>query len=528
VGLRRPALVALGVVSALALGAADSVPGTAANREGTLRMIAGDVPTLDPALVSPDSLMWYLWSGACATLMSFRDAPAPAGYELRPEAAAGPPKVSADGRTYVFMVRGGLRFSDGSPLTAANFSLALKRVLNPAMRSYGAFLLADVKQVRAGAGGRLRIDLRQPGGDLPMRLALAFACPVPRGFPVDPAGVPLTGVGSGPYYVKSPEAGKELVFERNPYYRGRRPQRIEQLILTTSGTDGIRSVEEGRADVIAGFPLAVREALVQRYGIDKRQLFRVRGKYIYPLVLNTSSPLFRNNAPLRKAVNLALDRGEILRRGIGWRFSQTATDQILPSWLPGWADHRLYPLKGPDLPLARRLARGNLRGGKAVLYVLDNKSLSLPDRAEVIIRDLSRIGLEVTVKEMARDVLLARAGTAGELYDMLLTSYYVDYPDPANVTLRFLAGANARRRRGNTNYAYFDKPSYNGRMAAASRLTDVERLQAFSGLEADIMREEAPWAPLFEGSLWLLFSTRVGCFTVHPVYVLDYPALCVR
>ena len=42
------------------------------------------------------------------------------------------------------------------------------------------------------------------------------------------------------------------------------------------------------------------------------------------------------------------------------------------------------------------------------------------------------------------------------------------------------------------------------------------------------MHNEAPWAPLFESSSWLFISERVACFGVHPMFRLDYPAVCLR
>jgi len=68
------------------------------------------------------------------------------------------------------------------------------------MGSSRAELVSDVMRVTP-SGLRLRIELRRPSGDLTTRLALRYACPVPPGFPVDPAGVDLTGVGSGAYNI---------------------------------------------------------------------------------------------------------------------------------------------------------------------------------------------------------------------------------------------------------------------------------------------------------------------------------------
>jgi hypothetical protein len=51
--------------------------------------------------------------------------------------------------------------------------------------------------------------------------------------------------------------------------------------------------------------------------------------------------------------------------------------------------------------------------------------------------------------------------------------------------------------------ARLDDPVYNREMAAADRLSGTARLEAFSRLDAEIMRNQAPWAPLYEESRWL-------------------------
>jgi peptide/nickel transport system substrate-binding protein len=503
-----------------AIGVSSATPGS---HGGTLRVITPLAwASLDPAAAKPAT--GAIWYATCATLTAFPDAPAPAGLIPRPEAAVGPPKISRDGRTYVFTIRRGLRFSDGSPLTAANFARALGRVLNPAMASPGALLFADVKRVWA-TGLKLHIKLTKRSGDLTTRLALRFACPVPLGFPVDPTGVDLV-VGSGPYYIARFVPDTLVVLKRNRYYRGTRPHHVDSVVVTMGGDvdDDIKLVEDGRADVLGvAIPSELRPGLARRYGVNRKQLFRVRGDHEAALILNTSRPLFRDNVPLRRAVNFALDRGEIVRDRTGGMQSNTPTDQIMPSGIPGWRDHRLYPLAGPDLKRARQLAQGHLRGGRAVLYTFPG----FPG-VELIMSNLREIGLDVQVKILAADTLNARAGIPGEPYDMVLAGFPVEYPDPADALVRLLGGANARKAAGNVNFAYFDEPTYNRRMAAADRLTGSSRFKAFSELDADIMRDRAPWAPLYEESRWLLVSNRVGCLKVQAVFIRDLAAMCLQ
>jgi oligopeptide transport system substrate-binding protein len=528
-------LVALGAtIVLLSVVPAGSAPATTAPGGGTLLVTTPlAMATLDPALSGPArDAIWY---ATCATLTAFRDAPAPVGLSTRPEAAVGPPEISRDGRTYVFKVRSGLRFSDGSLLTAANFARALGRVLNPAMGSPGAAIFSDIRQVSA-SGLRLRITLNRPSGDLITRLALPFACPVPLGFPVNPSGVDLS-VGSGPYYIARFVPASLLVLRRNGYYRGARPHHVDSVVVTMGGdVDGdIKAVEDGRADVLhVTIPSELRQGLAQRYGVNRKQLFRVRGVGTAALVLNSSSPLFEDNAPLRRAVNFAVDRAEIVRQTPSGFLSRMPTDQILPRLVPGWRDSVIYPLTGPNLPSAHRLAQGNLRGGQAILYTIPGSVF--PDEAQVIVRNLRAIGLDVQVKLMSQDVIKAKAGIPGERYDMILAGAWccpssrfpLEYPDPASAIVRLLGGKNARKPAGNTNLAYFDVATYNRQMAAADRLVGKARFQAFSRLEADMMGKEAPWAPLYEDSEWLLVSTRVGCMGAHPVFVRDYAAMCLR
>jgi ABC-type transport system substrate-binding protein len=461
--------------------------------------------------------------------MAFRDAPAPAGYTLRPEAAAGFPVISPDRRTYTFTIRPGLRFSDGSPLTAANFKRELWRVQNPAMRSEGAAWFSDVKHVSA-SGHRLRIELSEPSGDLLMRLATSYACPVPVDWGVDPAGVPLL-VGSGPYYVHNYEPNREIVIQRNPFYRGRRPHRVDRIVITIGGdlASNIRAVEDKQAEVVGpSLPFEFQQSLAQKYGVNRKQLFRFPGTVAYYVALNTSRPLFRGNVPLRKAVNLSLNRAEIAKVGPSFAHSQFTTDQIISRWVPGWVDHRLYPLAAPNLKRAKSLAAGHLNSGKATLWVSQVPGADLVGQANVIARQLSEIGLTVSVIPMSPQVIDAKAGTPGAPYDMVLTRYFLHYPDPSDMLIRLLGGENASKPAGNTNVAYFNNTKYNRDMAAADRLTGRARLHAFSNLDAKIMRTAAPWAPLYEGSHWLFVSKHVGCLKAHPVFRLDLAAICLR
>ena len=134
----------------------------------------------------------------CEPLLGYPDVPAPAGWQLVPEAAVAWPAVSPDGRTFTFRIRPGLRFSPPSdqPVTAATFKYTIERATSPALGPDAPAVsvasdIAGVPAYRAGSsdhisgiravGDTLTITLVRPAADFPERLALSYFCPVPIG-----------------------------------------------------------------------------------------------------------------------------------------------------------------------------------------------------------------------------------------------------------------------------------------------------------------------------------------------------------
>src|SRR5262249_52323061 len=124
------------------------------------------------------------------------------------------------------------------------------------------------------------------------------------------------------------------------------------------------------------------------------------GYQVLCLALNTSRPLFADNPQLRRAVNYAIDR-HALALAFG-SFVGSRTDQFLPSTMPGVMPERLYPRYGPDLPRARKLARGHTRDGTAVMYIR-SPAPSAYARAQIVQFDLKQIGINVLVQPWAQD-----------------------------------------------------------------------------------------------------------------------------
>ena len=392
-GVRPAPLSALAAASgALLLGVAAAqseagAPAAKAPRGGIFRVVYAPpepLDSMDPAIANTQAA-WALLDLTCARLMNYPDKPPPGAYRPVPEVAAAPPKVSRDGKTYTFTLRRTFRFSDGKRVDARAFARAINRTLAPGLRSLGTKYMEDIvgaDAVRAGrarsargvvaSGYRLVIHLKQPLGDMPHRVTMPFFCAVPPNLPADPEGRGAFP-GSSAYYVREYRPGQRVVIRRNRYYRGGRTHHVDGYdvdLTAASPVEVLNRVEDGRADWgIVPPPLYfdANRALVRKYGVNRKGgQFHVRpGFTLRAWILNAGRPLFRNNLRLRRAVNLAIDRRAF---GSG-RLDARLTDQVLPPSLPGFRDARVYPLNRPNLARARQLARGTLRGGKAVAYV---------------------------------------------------------------------------------------------------------------------------------------------------------------
>ena len=355
------------------------------------------------------------------------------------------------------------------------------------MRAPAASQFASAIAAAHARANRLTIRLLHPRGDLIALLTMPWACPVPRGLPIDPTGVD-TIPGSGPYTIVEHLPARELILRRNPFYQGPRPQRPGTITITIGGTPdaNVQAIEQGSADLDLDLVLPSVQApppqllidLAARYGVGRRQFFTRPIDSTVFLAMNTSRPLFHKNAALRRAINYALDRPEIIRQG--GPLAGRKTDHLLPAATLGARSDPLYPLNGPDLRTARRLARGHLHGGKAVLYIAD-APVALR-RAAIIRYNLAQIGLDVQVRAFARAVLLSKISTRGEPFDLTLTGWTGFTLDPADFLVRLLDGRSITTR-DNFNLSYFDVPGVNRQITAADAWPAPQRYDAFASLE---------------------------------------------
>jgi len=478
-----------------------------------------DFPSLDPALAnSPEA--WQLEYATCAKLVDY---PATAGYRgtrLLPEVAAALPAVSPDRRTYTFRIRPGWRFSDGTRVTAASFARALERARSPELVSPAFPYLREVSTWKAGPSS-LVVHLSRPAPDFVQRMALPYFCAVPADAPnAQDDRLP----SAGPMMVAHYYPGRSLLLERNPYYRGPRPARVPKVLYDFGAYSSQILLQLERGQIDYGTPSSAGfGALAQMLQAARKHLFVAPQPVVAYLALNTQRPLFHDNPQLRRAVNLALDRPTLAH--LFGTEGATPADEYLPPGFPGYVAKQIYPLDGPDLPAARRLAKGHLRGGHAVFLACG--SVDCQDRALEVAAQLAKIGLHVDVRTspgFGSTTLSSVRGTDFDIADVITRP---DYGDPYALVDKLLDG-RVIRSVGNTNVSYFDDPRFDHAIDAAQQLTGEARDRAYGRLGVQVAQVEAPLAAYAVLNARVFVSPRVGCLTYQPVYGVDLAGVCLR
>jgi ABC-type transport system substrate-binding protein len=530
------AVVAVALLAVFA-GSGVAKSAKAGAQGGTLNIdLPNDVDYTDPAL-DYLSTGWEIEYATCLKLLNYPDANGAKGSQLVPEAATGFPKVSNNGKTYDFNVKAGYtKFSNGQPVTAANFKAAFDRNADPKMQSPAVPFFSDVvgsaKSPVSGvkvSGSHLIINLTHASPDFLARVAMPFFCAIPTNLPHDPNGV-LAPATAGPYYIADRVPNKSITVKKNPYYKGKRPHNVNQINYTIGNSlpATYLRVQQGATDyAAAGIPPASYAEAAKKYGINKSQFWVKPQLGISYIAMNHDRPVFKGakGTALAKAVNYAIDRKAMLAQG-GY-LAGKRTDQILPPGIAGFRDANLYPLKGPDIATAKKWAgKAGLKPDQTLEYYTSNTG-SAPLVAQILQFNLKQIGITVNTHLFARAVQIEKEGTRGEPFDLTSEAWIADYADPYDFINVLLSGDNLHAS-NNNNVAYFNDPKYNKAMRDASLLSGGARYTAYGNVDVSMMKDNPPWAARNNFNDRILVSKRVGCFTFNPIYSVDLAAVCLK
>ncbi|MFX1265944.1 MAG: ABC transporter substrate-binding protein, partial [Promethearchaeota archaeon] len=469
-----------------------------------LRFAVTEPSTLDPGTAGDDPstfMVAQLFEGLVSV---------DADYNVLPAVAARW-EVHDGGQRYLFRLREGLRWSDGLPLTAADFEYAWKRNLAPALRSPLAHLLYVLENARAFGEGAmhdpdrvgvaalddltLEVRLEGPTAYLPHLLALPIAYPLPRRV-LEGIGqswtVPGNLVSNGAYQLEEWQRGERLVLCRNPYYYGRfsgNAHRVECPVFT----DSAPVLEAYAADDLHGISMIMTDP-----GTTARAHAAHGGELIFTPQPSTPYLVFRADWPpfddvrVRRAFVQAVDREALAKEAWQGQYLP-ATGGFIPPGMPGHSAG-ISPAYNPEQARRLLVQAGYPNGPEfpAITWLCPGSSADNPVIPFLRTAWHSNLGVNLEAQSLDWGAYIERRKR--DPANLALSGWLADYPDPDSL-LRVVFHSTEGINPGRWHNRRFD-----ALVEEAARLADqTRRMALYQEADRILVAEEAAIIPLGYG-----------------------------
>jgi peptide/nickel transport system substrate-binding protein len=528
-------------------GAGDRQPPRGVKR-GTLRIVNhNDVEVLDPGYAYT-AVDWALLRGLVRELYSF-DSRVQGERAMTPvpDLADGPPKLSADGRTYTFSLRKGVEYAPpvSREVRAEDFVYAVERQLDPhnderspnpyaslieGTAEFAAGKTRTISGMRAPDDHTLTITLKRPASDFLSILTLPFFSPVPE----DPAARYRPGkdyaqhlVGSGPYTVQSYDPGRRIELERNQNWDPRTDPLRKAWVDTISVTirpsqAGIqRAIERGEQDLnLDNVPPP--NADLQRLSADRdlsdRLAVETTGCVHYLTLQMDSEPT--SKLKVRQAINYAIDRQAVVA-AIGGRYGGEPASTILSPTLAGYSPFDLYPSqdsRGDPDAAKRLLADAGFPDGVRLTYV-GQSSATWKALYNALEASLARANIRLEPTFIKRNEIYAQSLRLESKKDdrqLGAARWCPDYPGNGSRSVGVLLDGRKITPTANNNYGNYDNPKVNEMIDRAYETTDEATRNTIWGQIDRLAMTDAAWAPLVYDREAFFWSARVRNWTYTP------------
>jgi peptide/nickel transport system substrate-binding protein len=516
----------------------------AEHRGGTIRLLAKAAGgTLDPH-INYTLQYWNLYQPVYDGLVTFKKATGEEGFKVVADVAEEMPKAENSGKTYVFKIRKGIKFSDGRELGVKDVVASFQRIFKVSSPTSGSFFSGIVGAdkclnepatctleggvVGDEAAGTVTINLTQPDAEFFQKIGLPHAVILPADAPAKDAGTEIIP-GTGPYMFTSYDPNKALVMERNPHFKvwseeaqpDGYPDKV-QYDFGLSEEAAVTAVQNGEADWI--FDEIPADRLGEIGTKNKEQVHVTPLTAWWYLPMNTRLAPF-DNEKARQAVAYAIDRNAMVKI-FGGKVLAAPVCQVLP---PGFPGHEPYcpftknpgtKWSAPDMAKAKKLVEESGTKGQKVTIIAEDRAIS--KSIGVYLQSvLTELGYQAEVKPISANVQFPYIQNTNNKVQMSITQWYQDYP-AASDFLYVLFGCESFHEGSDSsvNISGFCDKEINDKMKKALEL-GVEDPAAANKMWAEIDRavtDKAAAAALFTPKHLDFVSKRVGNFQFNSQY----------
>ncbi|MBI5303866.1 MAG: hypothetical protein HY868_17145 [Chloroflexi bacterium] len=374
-----------------------------------------------------------------------------------------------DNKTYVFTLRDGVKWHDGSPFSADDVKYTFDRILD---KKNGATRQADlgmISKVEVVDPKTVKLTLSDSNASLLSVLGRETVSIVSKKFAESSGDVNVTMMGTGPFKYTNREKGVRIELRRNPDYWEADKIYLDGIdfIMYPDDRARVSAMQSGAVDIIDYVPWRNFDEL------ENTAAFKMYATptIISALYMNTRKPPF-DNAKVRQAVASAVDPNAIAKAVFFGRASPT-TGGFLP--VGSYSEGQSLPYKFDVAQAKKLLAEGGYKEGTEFIIVTTSTYSFLQQTAELVQQQLVAIGMKPKIESVDFTVF-GQKFNKGE-FDILTSSFQIDQPDPNYMTQLFAKGSLYSNRTGYVD-AKYDDLLLKGR----ATLTESERISIYREL----------------------------------------------
>jgi peptide/nickel transport system substrate-binding protein len=526
--LRRVALTAAALAlltPLLAVAAHARTDGSAAAASTLTVAIPDDAATLDPLFAATPRSTAVIMN-SYETLMGYRLRSIPGGIRIWDSSRAvgavlSGMRASKDGKTWTLTVRPGVRFADGSSVTAETIKYMFERNFG-VKGSGGAFMYQFMGKIPAVAAVTqtgpmtLQVKTQLPNPLLPRIFALSNSVAFDEKVLQQNGGadqyaskwVAKNTAGAGAYQLQAWTPGSRIVLAANPnYWRGAPAIKSVAMQIVPSAANRMLLLRRGTVDIAERLSAQEIKSLRGAPGV---KIVSVPSTNTTQLIMNAKVAPF-NDVRVRRAVSHAVPYADIIRTVYSGR-ARGSTGPV-PVGFP-LRSAKGYPYTRQDLARSRRLLAAAGKSRLTVPLAISSGNADHEAVAVLIRNALAQVGINASIQKLTPAVFAERLGKRQLGFFLNDSLWWVDDPSYA-LTLGYTCNAFF-------NYGNYCNKAVDKLVAqAGSTLNQARRATLYRRAQQQIVAD-APMAWVAQPNFNLATRTNITGYAHFPDEMVRY------
>ena len=429
---------------------------------------------------------------------------------------------------YVYDIKQNVVFSDGTPLTADDVVFSLDRQRDSEAPGELAWMFENVESIEKTGDYQVTVKLKHPDATWPYAMATTASLVISKAYAEqhkDDLGTAEGGlVGSGPYVISSWKQGSEIVLKKNENYWDKSLE-LDFDTVTFKFINDVSvskvALETGDVDVITSLTVDSADELEKSENVNVQAIDYYGQTF---LSFNNSREPF-NDVNVRKAISYAIDKKAIVDSVYYGKYAGIANalpfgDSIVTVEKDEWTDFFTNVEKySYDIEKAKEyLAKSSVPDGFTSKLVYSSTNTEHESVALVIQQNLKDIGINIELEAIPPTEIntLRYGGSETRDYDLMITLWVSDYPDPVGVISPMFVSSNTVS--GGSNWVEYRSNDYDKYMELQGKELDTKKRAKYLQDALTVFADDIPSYTIFY---------QYGLFGTSSRIDYEVPPLCL-